>query len=98
MNFDKPYFSSGESAFDTLTDKNAYMYSSQIYQILNDSLLLSYDQKNTIGVYNYKKDIFMRDDLKDKTNPVNILLENKLKAVIQAHHHAMINNQLVVPD
>jgi hypothetical protein len=29
---------------------------------------------------------------------VNTLLENKLKAAIQAHHRAMINNQLVVPD
>lgn len=98
LNYDKPYFSFGESAFDTLADKNAYMYSSQIYQILNDSLLLSYDQKNTIGVYNYKKDVMMEDDLKDKNDPVNMLLENKLKAVIQAHHRAMINNQLVVPD
>ena len=27
-----------------------------------------------------------------------LILENKLKAVIQAHHRAMINNQLVLPD
>jgi len=98
LNFDEPYFSSGESALDTLADKNAYMYSSQIYQILNDSLILSFNQKETIGVYNYKKDVFLRDDLKDGNAPVNILLENKLKAVIQAHHQAMINNQLVVPE
>ena len=74
------------------------MYSSQIYQILNDSLVLSFNQKETIGVYNYKKDVFLQDDLKDKNDPVNTLLENKLKAAIQAHHRAMINNQLVVPD
>ncbi len=97
LKFDEPYIAFGESAMDTLTDKNAYMYSSQIYQILNDSLLLSHNQKETIGVYNYKKDVFLKNDLKDKKDPVNILLENKLKAVIQAHHRAMINNQLVTP-
>lgn len=98
LNYDKSYFASGESAFDTLADKNAYMYSSQIYQILNDSLILSFNQKETIGVYNYKKDVFLREDLKGKKDSVHTLLENKLKAVIQAHHSAMINNQLVVPD
>ena len=98
LNYDDSYFSAGESAFDTLSNKNAYMYSSQIYQILNDSLVLSFNQKETIGVYNYKKDVFLQDDLKDKNDPVNTLLENKLKAAIQAHHRAMINNQLVVPD
>ena len=49
-------------------------------------------------VYNYKKDVFLQNDLKDKSNTVNTILENKLKAVIQAHHRAMINNQLVLPD
>lgn len=98
LNFDEPYVAFGESAFDTMADKNAYMYSNQIYQILNDSLLLSFDQRNTIGVYNYKKDVFLQNDLKTKKRPVNTLLENKLKAVIQAHHRAMINNQLVSPD
>ncbi|MFK7771791.1 MAG: LTA synthase family protein [Saprospiraceae bacterium] len=98
LNYDEPYFSSGESAFDTLADKNAYMYSSQIYQILNDSLVVSFNQKETIGVYNYKKDVFLQDDIKDENDPVNILLEKKLKAMIQAHHRAMINNQLAIPD
>ncbi|MDB4769133.1 MAG: LTA synthase family protein [Saprospiraceae bacterium] len=98
INYDIPFFSSGESALDTFTNKNAYMYSNQIYQILNDSLILSYNQKETIGVYNYKKDVFLQNDLKDKSNTVNTILENKLKAVIQAHHRAMINNQLVLPD
>jgi arylsulfatase A-like enzyme len=98
LNYDEPYNAFGESAFDTLADKNAYMYSSQIYQILNDSLMLSFDQKETIGVYNYKKDVFLQQDIKDENAPVNTLLENKLKAVIQAHHRAMINNQLVDPN
>lgn len=98
LNFEEPFVAFGESAFDTLADKNAYMYSNQIYQILNDSLLLSFNQKETIGVYNYKKDVFLQEDLKDKNNPVNTLLENKLKAIIQAHHRAMINNQLASPD
>jgi phosphoglycerol transferase MdoB-like AlkP superfamily enzyme len=98
LNYDESYSAFGESAFDTLADKNAYMYSSQIYQILNDSLMLSFDQKETIGVYNYKKDVFLQQDIKDKNYPVNTLLENKLKAVIQAHHRAMINNQLVNPN
>ena len=98
LNFDQPFVSFGASAFDTLADRNAYMYSGGFYQIMNDSLLLSFDQKNTIGVYNYKKDVFLKDDLNDKKQPVNILLENKIKAVVQAHHRAMINNQLVVPD
>ncbi len=98
LNFDEPYVAFGENAFDTLANKNAYMYSNQIYQILNDSLILSFDQKETIGVYNYKKDVFLQKDLKDKNNSVNTLLENKLKAIIQAHHRTMINNQLVIPD
>jgi len=98
LNYDESYNAFGESAFDTLSDKNAYMYSNQIYQILNDSLLLSFDQEETIGVFNYKKDVFLQKDLKEKNNSVNTLLENKLKAVIQAHHRVMVNNQLVIPD
>ena len=99
LNFDKPYTAFGQSAFDSLESRNAYMYDSGIYQILDDSLLLSFDQKNTIGIYNYRDDPFLKNDLKDKmeenSGDVKALLENKLKAVVQKHHRAMIRNRLV---
>lgn len=98
LNFDQPFFSTGESALDSLADRNAYMYSNQIYQILNDSLILSFNQKETFGVYNYKKDVFLQENIFNKNDSVNKLLETKLKAVIQAHHRAMINNQLIIPE
>lgn len=94
LNFDEPFNAFGKSALDTLNQPYAYMYSSGIYQILNDSLLLSFDQEKTTGLYNYKKDIFLKHDIQNEFPNVKALLEKQLKATIQVHHQAMIYNQL----
>lgn len=95
LNYDEPYVAFGKSALDTLTQKYAYMYGGGFHQILNDSLLLSFDQENIVGLFNYKKDVLLKNDIKNIDTDVKSLLEKQLKAAIQVHHRAMIRNELL---
>lgn len=96
LNYDEPYISFGKSAYDTLTSRYAYMYSGGFHQIITDSLCLSVDNENRIGNYNYRKDPLLKNDILHQNKNVDVLLEKQLRAAVQAHHNAMIKNELVI--
>jgi len=94
LNFDEPYTAFGKSAFDTLRPRYASMFSGGFYEIVNDSLFLSFDGENTVGMYNYKKDVFLKNDIKDQFEAESVLLEKQIKAQIQIHNEVMIYNRI----
>jgi len=94
LNYDENYPAFGLSAFDTLSTHYAYMYSENIFQILDESYILLFDEQKTIGLYNYIVDPFLKKDLKKQAPKILLRLENQLKGVIQRHHQGMVRNQL----
>ncbi|MEM6967021.1 MAG: LTA synthase family protein, partial [Bacteroidota bacterium] len=96
LNFDEPYVAFGQSAFDTTTDRYGYLYGGGFYQILNDSIWLSFDQKNIVGVRNYKNDVLLKHDIAGKYQDLQATLTQQLQAAIQVHHRAMARNKMAV--
>ncbi len=94
LKYDEPFSAYGESILDTMRTNYSYNFNSDVYQILDNEYLLLFDEKTTIGLYRYKEDPFLRDNLIKEESIDYMKLENSLKAIIQHHHKEMIKNTL----
>ena len=94
LHYDEPYSSFGQSIFDTLETRYAYMYAEGFYQILDHQYLLLFDGKSSSGLFDYQADQFLEKNLIGKEKMVLDRMENKIKALIQRHHFGMVNNRL----
>ena len=95
LNNDIPFKSFGISALDTISTRYAYTHWNGIYQIIDKDFSYTTDLEDPIGLYQYKKDSLFTYDFKGELLEELEVLDNQLKAVIQVHHEAMINNKLV---
>ena len=96
MNYDKRFFSFGESVFDTTADRFAINYLNNIYQILDDEYVLQSDKDKPLALYHYKTDSLLKNNLLEKEKLVKYKLDLKLKAIIQTYNHSLINNRQTV--
>ena len=58
--------------------------------------MLVFDGTRSIGLYNFQKDVLLRENLLTEKPEVAALLETKIKAVIQQYNNRMIEDKLVV--
>jgi hypothetical protein len=66
------------------------------YHLYMDDHLLEMTDNKPMALFNYKKDIFLENNLIDQEQEVRQKLENKLKAVIQVYNSRLIDNNLTV--
>ena len=98
LGYDEPYFAFGENAL-TKEKEHPYAvcYNAPVYQIFSDSLLLQFDGENITGVYDYRNDRYIKNNLTKTISPERIApMEDYLKAYIQQYIHRMVNNELTV--
>ena len=94
LNDDVPFHSFGTSALDTVSTRYAYTHWNGIYQIIDENFSYTTDLEDPIGLYQYPIDSLFSYDYKGELLEEMEILDEKLKAVIQVHHEAMINNRL----
>ncbi len=94
LQYNETYSSFGQSIFDTLETRYAYMYAEGFYQILDEQYLLLFDGKSSTGLFDYQADQLLEKNLIKQKKVVLRRMENKIKALIQRHHFGMVNNQL----
>ena len=98
LNFDKPYFSYGQDILTTqAADKFVINYDNGTYQLLKGDYLQDFDGEKTKAVYNYKTDIFLRDNLAGKVEGQD-KTEELTKSVIQQYLVRMLENRLSVSE
>jgi phosphoglycerol transferase MdoB-like AlkP superfamily enzyme len=100
LGYDQPYIAFGKNL---LADENwAVNYCNDIYQYVEDSLLLLFDGQQPVALYNYLSDPLQKNNLLDnsefKIQNSEIIdhLTLRLKAIIQSYMQRMVHNQLVV--
>ncbi len=91
INFKNKFVSFGSSIFDSEINY-AYTYKNGVYQIIDNAYCLQFNGVKTIGLYDYRKDIFLEKNINNKQ--IELMLENKLKAAIQSFSTRMVNNKL----
>lgn len=96
LNFDKPYVGYGRNVFDSAAAAFAFNYRDEVYNLYEDDYLLLFNGRRTVGLYNFKLDTMLREDLKT-TNPDRVeKLERRIKAIIQQYNNRMVEDNLTV--
>ena len=99
LNYDEPYLAFGHDLLDsTYTSHYAINHYDQTFQFFQDSLMYQFDGKDTKAVYNFVTDIYLQNNLLDKTDAKKReMVETKMKAIIQQYINRMTQNRLTYP-
>lgn len=86
----------GNDIFDPTKPRFAYNCNSGVFQLINDSLMLQYNETETVGLYRYKDDKALQNNLVGKLPAAQLHLEQQIKAILQQYNNRMLDNQLVI--
>ena len=96
LNFDEEYIAFGNNLLDDSGNSFAYNTSGSTYHLyMKDHLIEMIDNKS-IGLFNFKNDIFLEKNLIGTLPELQVQMEEKLKAVIQTYNSRLIDNNMVV--
>jgi len=95
LNYDKSYISFGNSLLDSLNKGFSANYCDEIYQIITDKYLLTFNGSKCLELYNLENDLYLQNNIINSSDIKLISeIENVLKAYIQSYQYRMINNKL----
>ena len=99
LGYDQPYVAFGKNLLTDSTFNWAVNYSNDIYQYIEDDLLLLFDGEKAVALYNYVDDPLLKNNLLNSSQDLKIKTQNfelRLKAIIQSYMIRMLDNHLVV--
>ena len=97
LGFDRPYVAFGCDLLNTPpTDTWAFSYNNGVYQLVKGDFLLQFNGEKTTGLYRFKTDRLLRQNLAESGLPEQATMERFLKAIIQQYMTRMTNNQLII--
>lgn len=94
LHYDKPYLAFGRDIFREQTEPMAFNFR-DMYNLLMDDYLLTFDGKTAIGLYNFKTDKFLKENIIAQQQEVVQRMEQKIKAILQQHNNRLIENKLL---
>lgn len=96
LNFDEEYIAFGNNLLDDSSESFAFNSNgSNYYFYMSDHLLEMVDNKTT-GMYNFRTDIFLQDNIAGKNPELQQRMEEKLRAVIQTYNSRLTGNNMIV--
>ena len=96
LDFDKEYIAFGNNLLDDTKESFAFNTSGNTYHLyMKDHLLEMIDTK-LFGLYNYRNDRFLENNLLNKESDLQNVMVEKLKAIIQTYNTRLLDNKMVV--
>jgi phosphoglycerol transferase MdoB-like AlkP superfamily enzyme len=96
LNYDDEYIAFGNNLLDDSYESFAFNTNGSTYNLyMKDHILEMIDTK-PVGLYNYKTDLFLENNLLGKEPDLEKQMDEKLKAVIQSYNSRLIDNNMVV--
>jgi len=96
LGYDREYIAFGNNLMDDSEESFAFNTNGSTYHIyMKDHILEMIDHKPA-GLYNFKLDRMLQNDIMDKEPGLALVMEEKLKAVIQSYNTRLIENSMVV--
>lgn len=96
LNYDEDFIAFGNDAFHGGADQFAFNYRDNVYQLFQGDYLLVYDGVRPVGLYNFKTDKMVENNLLEQKQDVVAPMLTKLKAVIQQYNNRLIDNKMTV--
>lgn len=102
IGYDRPYIAFGQDLLDASSNSTWAFNWDNVQQLIAGDYLMQSDGHDIIGLYNYKTDTLLRDNLKDRNGAVPDTekdeMETFLKAFAQSYVTRMTKDSLVVTD
>jgi phosphoglycerol transferase MdoB-like AlkP superfamily enzyme len=95
LHFDEPYVSFGRDVFGD-EEPFVFNYLNNTYQAFMGDYFLQFDGTKSIGLYNFKTDKTISNNLLDSRPEVVGKMELRLKAFIQQYNNRMVDDKLTV--
>jgi len=96
LNYDEPYFAFGNDLLDNSYESFAFNTNGSTYNLyMKDHIIEMIDNK-PIGLYNYKTDLFLENNLISKEPDLEKQMEDKMKAIIQTYNSSLVDNNMVI--
>lgn len=96
LGYDKPYVAFGKDLLNTPTEDTWTVSYEGMFQYVKGDYFLQYDGENVIGLYNFKQDVLLKNNLAGKGTKEEEDLKKRLQAIIQSYMYRMNHNELVV--
>lgn len=97
LGYKNSYVAFGQDLFSTKDEDTwAVSYNNGIYQFVKGDCFVQFDGKDVTGVYNFRNDQMLLNNIKRKTGNTEKSMEWQLKAIIQSYMQRMIGNKLVL--
>ena len=94
LNFDQPYFAFGRDVLKEKTEPFAFNYKDNTYQLFEKDFLLVFDGKETLGLYDFKRDKMVENNIAKENPEVVSSMERKVKALIQQYNNSLIEDKM----
>ncbi|MEM7101749.1 MAG: LTA synthase family protein [Bacteroidota bacterium] len=96
LNYPKPYFAFGRSAFSDDNQRYAFTQLGGYAQIMDKEFVLRHTGQVKFSLHFHQKDTFLQENIITQYPEDAQRLELALEAAWQLHHHTMIYNKLTV--
>ncbi len=97
LHYNKPYFAFGSDVVHGDGTNMVVNYINGVYQLFYKDYLIMADMKETRGIYRFKTDRMLRENLTGKAGAMQDTLELKIKAFMQQYNNRMLENRISVP-
>ena len=97
LGYDRPFISFGQNLFDTPDEQTwASTFQNGLYSYYMGDYLIQFDGENETGLFAYKQDPTLKQNLKGTRPEMESEMIKKLKALIQQYLEYMTTKELVV--
>ena len=96
LNYDEEYIAFGNNLLDDSYESFAFNTNGDTYNLYMKDHIFEMSDNKPIGLYNYKEDLFLENNLIEKEPELEKKMEEKLKAIIQAYNSRLIDNNMVI--
>ena len=97
LNYPDTFFALGSSVFDSQPAGHAINFLNGTFQLINDNYSFVFDTLTHSGLFDFQKDPQQRMNLADNLSATGKSMEMVLKATLQQHNNAMIENKMFLP-
>lgn len=94
LHYSRPYVAFGRDIFREDREPVAFNYKDNTYQFFRENYVLVFDGTRSIGLYDFRNDRLMQENLIEKIPQKAAAMESRIKAVIQQYNNRMIEDRL----
>jgi phosphoglycerol transferase MdoB-like AlkP superfamily enzyme len=95
LHYDEPFVAFGNSMFDSTNTPFAVNFTGDVFQAIDNELLMQFDGTETTGCYYYRKDSLLQDNVVDMNDTSQVRLNKSLESLLQQYNNSLIKNELI---